>query len=132
MARDSKLESGRRIVFGINYSEFPNGSTGRDSRSEQGDSRVPSPESRIPNPESRAASLSESLIDTALRELDLEVCVCGAAKPRRNSFCRKCYFSLPAGLRNRLYRTVKDGYATYYDEAKDFLKYETGRIGATG
>ena len=26
MARDSKLESGRRIVFGINYSEFPNGS----------------------------------------------------------------------------------------------------------
>jgi hypothetical protein len=37
MARDSKLESGRRIVFGINYSEFPNGSTGRDSRSEQGD-----------------------------------------------------------------------------------------------
>jgi hypothetical protein len=60
------------------------------------------------------------------------VCVCGAAKPRRNSFCRKCYFSLPAGLRNRLYRTVKDGYATYYDEAKDFLKYETGRIGATG
>ncbi len=73
--------------------------------------------------------MAESLIQTALRELDSEICLCGKRKKKRESFCRDCYFSLPQGLRNRLYRTMSEGYAEIYDLAKDYLKYETDRIG---
>lgn len=69
--------------------------------------------------------LTESLVDIALRELDSTTCVCGATKRRRNSFCSKCFYRLPRGLRNRLYRTVAEGYAEIYDEAKDYLKAGT-------
>jgi len=73
-------------------------------------------------------ALSESLIDIALRELDSTTCVCGEGKKRKESFCRKCYFALPRGLRNRLYLTISDGYAEIYDQCKDWLKENTERI----
>ncbi len=73
-------------------------------------------------------ALSESLQQQALRELGSQSCVCGNEKKKGESFCRQCYFGLPKGLRNRLYRTFSEGYPEIYDEAKDWLRENTSRL----
>jgi hypothetical protein len=70
----------------------------------------------------------ESLLQTAVRELASNQCVCGEAKRPKQSFCGACYYSLPRELRNRLYKTLRDGYPEAYDEAKDWLKINTHRL----
>ena len=80
------------------------------------------------NERSHRTPLTPSLKKIALDALYSESCVCGARKKRYESFCRGCYFALPAGLRNRLYRTMSEGYAEIYDQARDFLRLETDRL----
>ncbi len=70
----------------------------------------------------------ESLEQEALRILGSTTCVCGSAKERGDSFCRKCYFSLTPSLRGKLYAPLSDGYASMWDEARDYLRTETDRI----
>lgn len=72
--------------------------------------------------------ITESLVATALRELDSTTCACGGQKRRGNSFCLTCYYALPQELRQRLYKALSDGYAQAYDEAKDWLRINTERI----
>jgi hypothetical protein len=72
--------------------------------------------------------MTESLVQTAIRELGLEQCICGAHKERRQSFCKRCYFALPQKLRSDLYKPLSDGYAEIYDEAKDWLQHNTDRL----
>ena len=70
----------------------------------------------------------ESLVQTALRELSSLTCGCGEPKLRNRSFCSGCYFALPPNLRGSLYKTILDGYAEAYDEAKDWLRINTERL----
>ncbi len=76
-------------------------------------------------------SLTESLVATALRELESQTCICGQPKRRNESFCRQCYFALHPGVRSQLYRTFSDGYAEIYDLAKDWLRTHTDRLSAS-
>jgi hypothetical protein len=72
-------------------------------------------------------ALTKSLIQIALDDLQSVVCFCGAKKAAKQSFCRACYFALPASLRSQLYKHISDGYAEIYDEAKTFIQCETNR-----
>jgi hypothetical protein len=72
--------------------------------------------------------LSESLQAQAIRELGEEKCaVCGFTKKRRHSFCPACYAALPARMKKALYTPSSEGYASIYDEAKDWLRFEGER-----
>lgn len=73
-------------------------------------------------------SLPLSLLAQALKELDGEVCYCGAEKKKGRSFCSRCYFSLPKRLQSALYKHISEGYAEVYDEAKDFLRIEANIV----
>ena len=42
-----------------------------------------------------AIGVDAARLKAALQALNSAVCVCGAAKPSRRSFCRACYFRLP-------------------------------------
>lgn len=68
--------------------------------------------------------LSESLEVEAWREFNSTACFCGAKKKPGMSFCKRCYFELPAKLRSALYNRFGSGYAEVWDEARDFLKIE--------
>ena len=72
--------------------------------------------------------MTESLTMTAIRELGDVRCACGAEKQRNQSFCRGCYFALPAATRSKLYAAFSQGYAEVYDEAKDWLRTYTARL----
>jgi hypothetical protein len=72
--------------------------------------------------------LAESLEQIAIRELASDRCVCGEEKVKNQSFCRKCYFTLPKQLRFELYKPISDGYAEIYDQAKQYLQCETDRL----
>jgi hypothetical protein len=57
-----------------------------------------------------------------VRELQSDICHCGSDKKPNTTFCTKCYFRLPHGMRQALYRRLGDGYADAVQEAKDFLR----------
>jgi predicted amidophosphoribosyltransferase len=68
-------------------------------------------------------ALTESLKAQALRELTETICAgCGAEKKKGQAFCTKCFFSLDADVRSKLYATFSEGYASNYDDAKMALK----------
>ncbi len=68
----------------------------------------------------------ESLMQEAVRELGAVRCAsCGGAKARGKSFCGACWYALPEGLRRGLWKTLSEGYATAYDEAKEWLRVNT-------
>jgi len=52
-----------------------------------------------------------------IRELRGNVCRCGKPKQPKQTFCRKCYFSLPEEKRQALYSRVGEGYAEAYEDA---------------
>jgi hypothetical protein len=58
------------------------------------------------------AEISEQLTDEALLEsLGSERCpACGGGKQRKNTFCAKCYYRVPARARPSLYRRLGHGY----------------------
>ncbi|TAL08374.1 MAG: hypothetical protein EPO02_12895 [Nitrospirae bacterium] len=41
-------------------------------------------------------------------------CLCGAEKRPKKAFCTNCYGLLPAGLRNRLYLGIGNGFEQAY------------------
>jgi hypothetical protein len=49
--------------------------------------------------------------------LGLVECECGASKPRKHSFCRNCYTTLPPAMRQALYLPSGSGYEEAYDAA---------------
>ncbi len=50
-------------------------------------------------------------------ELNGTLCQCGAGKAAKQTFCRKCYFSLPKLMRQALYRRIGNGYEAAYAAA---------------
>jgi hypothetical protein len=56
-----------------------------------------------------------------IRELAGTDCRCGRAKAPHQTFCRRCYFSLPKQLQRNLYRRVGEGYEEAYTEAAEML-----------
>lgn len=76
--------------------------------------------------------LTKSLVQIVLEELRDSIChaphptvlgnICARRKSPMQSFCRSCYFKLPEKARRELYKSMADGYAEIYDEAKELLK----------
>jgi len=54
-------------------------------------------------------------------ELKSDKCQCGAPKLSMQSFCRRCFKSLPAQMRRDLYLVVGGGYQEAYDAALHYL-----------
>jgi hypothetical protein len=52
----------------------------------------------------------------------LECQVCGAPKESKRTFCKRCYWKLPAALRSALYLKLHGGYQEARDEAAAFLR----------
>jgi hypothetical protein len=71
-------------------------------------------------------ALSESLRQTAVRELDAPFCFCGGTKEPKRSFCQRCFSLLPIKLQRGLYQMLSEGYAEHYDSCKDWLRIEGG------
>lgn len=56
-----------------------------------------------------------------LKELDSKTCRCGRDKTRQQTFCKPCYWSLPAEMRTALYRRLGHGYEEAYEAAVGYL-----------
>jgi len=56
------------------------------------------------------------------KELQSEGCLCGRTKKPKHSFCHDCYYSLPTGMRRRLYRRLGFGYEAAFEEAAAWLE----------
>jgi hypothetical protein len=67
----------------------------------------------------------------AAKQLQSAVCYCGAPKRIKNSFCKDCFRSLPYDIRNRLYRSVFNGYTEAYRDACSWF-YEKKRRRESG
>jgi hypothetical protein len=55
-------------------------------------------------------------------ELMSNECACGYPKKRKQSFCYKCFKSLPEEMQKALYRLIGNGYEPAYDEALAYLE----------
>jgi hypothetical protein len=62
-----------------------------------------------------------------VRDLRGTLCACGRGKQTGNSFCYRCYGSLPKDMQRALYRLVGDGYEAAYAAALQFLR-QCGRV----
>lgn len=62
-----------------------------------------------------------ALLRLMMHELGGIICRCGRPKQERQTFCRKCYYSLPGPQRRALYNRVGQGYEAAYLVAVDFL-----------
>lgn len=56
-----------------------------------------------------------------LFDLNSSQCQCGKRKKPKKSLCPNCYFRLPPGMRDDLYKRLMDGYMEAYDAAVAFL-----------
>lgn len=56
-----------------------------------------------------------------IAELAATSCRCGVVKQRGHTFCRRCYYRLPAHMRGNLYRRINEGYAMAYVAAAEYL-----------
>ena len=63
-----------------------------------------------------------------VKELAGTTCRCGAEKEAHKTLCRGCYYRLPKGLRNALYRLLGEGYEEAYEAAARFLDEDLRRI----
>ena len=54
-------------------------------------------------------------------------CVCKANKETMQSFCKKCYYSIPEKIRKKLYRGFGNGYEDAFRECLEHLK-TVGRV----
>ncbi len=54
---------------------------------------------------------------------------CGKVKDLKRSFCKTCYYELPVGMRNALYRRLFEGYGEAYAAALVWLKGDAGTRG---
>jgi hypothetical protein len=67
--------------------------------------------------------MTERIINV-IRELAGTRCRCGASKVAKQTFCKACYFRLPAEKRRALYRHASNGYLNAYDDACRLLGFE--------
>lgn len=65
-----------------------------------------------------------------IKELKGKDCKCGAMKKEMQTFCKRCYFSLPPKMRDRLYDRIDEGYEAAYAAACEFLFEEKERVKA--
>lgn len=66
-----------------------------------------------------------------IQELAGKVCRCDRPKRPRMTFCRGCYFALPASMRQDLYKRFGEGYEDAYEAAVAYLAdIETRKAGA--
>jgi hypothetical protein len=56
------------------------------------------------------------------------VCACGERKDKGNTFCLGCYVALPRELQRPLFKSLRDGYAEAWSEARDWLRINTTRL----
>lgn len=56
-----------------------------------------------------------------VKELRSNECRCGKWKAKRKTFCKACYFALPANLRKALYNRIGEGYEDAYMRSCEFL-----------
>lgn len=54
-------------------------------------------------------------------ELGCQKCRCGLSKDKGVTFCRHCYFSLPATYQRALHRKLGEGYTEAYAAAVRYL-----------
>ena len=73
---------------------------------------------------SAKSKLEESIRDVQfyIKELQSEECACDGPKKRGNSFCYKCFTSLPLNMQRDLYQNIWDGYGEAYDKAVVWLE----------
>lgn len=64
--------------------------------------------------------------DSVLRQFISTLCVCGAEKETRRSFCRSCYFRLPEAMRTALWKRIGHGYHEAYRAACHWLGHGSG------
>lgn len=58
---------------------------------------------------------------------------CHGVKREKQSFCSRCYFTLPKPMQFALYKMLSDGYVDAWDEAREWLKGNTNaRSGTAG
>lgn len=56
-----------------------------------------------------------------VEELGGTKCQCGRSKKRANTFCSKCFYSLPKDQQRALYKRLGDGYEEAYATAMESL-----------
>lgn len=66
--------------------------------------------------------MKNSDIQFYIKELQSEECACGEPKKRGQSFCHKCFKSLPAEMQKALYQNIWEGYGEAYDKAVVWLE----------
>lgn len=59
-----------------------------------------------------------------VKELVRKTCRCGAAKKAHQTFCLRCYQSLPGMMQRALYARLGKGYREAYHQAAEFLDTE--------
>ena len=72
--------------------------------------------------------MKNSDIQFYIKELQSEECVCWEPKKRGNSFCYKCFKSLPRDMQQALYQSIWDGYGDAYDKAVEWLELQAGLL----
>lgn len=61
-------------------------------------------------------------IAEAMQSLLSQTCPhCGGLKLQKKSLCRTCYFRLPGGMQNNLYRDIQQGYVEHLNKARVWL-----------
>lgn len=61
-------------------------------------------------------------LQQAIQSLFSRLCPqCGQDKLSRKTFCRICYFRLPAALQADLYKSIRDGYVDAVNAARTWL-----------
>lgn len=75
---------------------------------------------------SRSVDFAQKIKDRTfyIEMLKSDECLCGKAKKPKNTFCYKCYKSLPAKMQKDLYRMMGDGYEEAVDAACIHLQQE--------
>ena len=56
--------------------------------------------------------------------------VCDDRKGQQRSFCRRCYYALPAAMRQALWRLFGEGYEAAYEAAKSWLQAKKEKVDA--
>jgi hypothetical protein len=62
-----------------------------------------------------------------VNELEGEKCRCGKKKHSMQTFCGRCYHSLPPKMRQALYNRVGMGYEEAYAAACDYFDGDTAK-----
>jgi len=68
--------------------------------------------------------MTETTYQLAVMQFKSEICCCGDRKVPRQSFCTRCYLSLPQQMRKPLIGTYGERFELAYFAAVDWLTYQ--------